>query len=632
VEESFEDQGELGEMKKKYQSELGLLKDMFPDWTDTDLVFALEEADGDIPATVDKITQGTVSQFSEVKKPKDRARSKAKEDVTPASFTDKAGSGSRARGRGGLEGTRGGRARGTERGRGGHRGGRGGHATTNGTAKDNTDAPALAADPSALDSSATTDAVDGSAGLPAQATTNSADTDAPRAPESNAGVGASAGADSSKNGAALDSGAKKSWASMFAQPKPVPAAVPKKAPVPQPAAAEPPVVPSQAEASTPEDEAAQIASTAVPEVQVAPSDSVDTPAERPETSEGDAADLTPSTVPLTEANVEHLPDDSVPPATFTAASTTGSLDPRNLTPLPQAPIGRPALGGYATSANRLAGTGGRTASFQRRLKEQQEAVVMPGHSAVDRAAVQFGSMGLNGEQGMDVDEEREEPETRQAPQSSPPSQPRTSLPPAPRQASDQPEVVPSAAPAVPTPKQAPGLPPASAQNQQQIQDPSLGQIPSQEQQANQYGQYGRYGQPGLQPDLSAQSQQKQHYDPFGHQTQNHYDQYGAHSQHQPHAQQQQQSSLSGLSSGPNDYPGYYTNEQQRLYSPYGGYGGSYAPQDTRSQSSQNQQDPSAIGQQRSASGFGSAQGDSAFGGQTQVQVRLRSQLPHRVQI
>jgi len=100
VEESIEDQGELGEMKKKYQSELGMLKDMFPDWTDTDLVFALEEAEGDIPATVDKITQGAVSQFSEVKKPKDRARSKAKEDITPASFPDKTGSGSRVRGRG----------------------------------------------------------------------------------------------------------------------------------------------------------------------------------------------------------------------------------------------------------------------------------------------------------------------------------------------------------------------------------------------------------------------------------------------------------------------------------------------------------------------------------------------------
>lgn len=57
-EESLEEQGELGEMKKKYALELPMLKDMFPDWTDVDLVFALQESDGDIPSTVDKITQG----------------------------------------------------------------------------------------------------------------------------------------------------------------------------------------------------------------------------------------------------------------------------------------------------------------------------------------------------------------------------------------------------------------------------------------------------------------------------------------------------------------------------------------------------------------------------------------------
>lgn len=59
LEESLDEQGELGEMKKKYASELPMLKDMFPDWTDVDLVFALQESDGDMPSTVDKITQGT---------------------------------------------------------------------------------------------------------------------------------------------------------------------------------------------------------------------------------------------------------------------------------------------------------------------------------------------------------------------------------------------------------------------------------------------------------------------------------------------------------------------------------------------------------------------------------------------
>ncbi|TKA73304.1 hypothetical protein B0A49_04550, partial [Cryomyces minteri] len=33
-----EDQGELGDMKKQYSSQLSMLKELFPDWTDVDLV------------------------------------------------------------------------------------------------------------------------------------------------------------------------------------------------------------------------------------------------------------------------------------------------------------------------------------------------------------------------------------------------------------------------------------------------------------------------------------------------------------------------------------------------------------------------------------------------------------------
>ena len=92
-------------MKKKYLAELGMLKPMFPDWTDTDLVFALEEADGDVEATVDKITTGSVSQFAEVKKTKDRARSKVKDEPTAAGASEKPAFSSRgSRGRGGFRG------------------------------------------------------------------------------------------------------------------------------------------------------------------------------------------------------------------------------------------------------------------------------------------------------------------------------------------------------------------------------------------------------------------------------------------------------------------------------------------------------------------------------------------------
>jgi hypothetical protein len=81
--------------------------------------------------------------------------------------------------------------------------------------------------------------------------------------------------------------------------------------------------------------------------------------------------------------------------------------------------------------------------------EQQEAVVMPGNHAVDRTAVQFGSMGLN---EADIDENREDTETRAQPPQHSPVAPRASLPP-----STQAPPAPTDVPAVSRP--APGLPP-----------------------------------------------------------------------------------------------------------------------------------------------------------------------------
>ncbi|KAI7325357.1 hypothetical protein KC315_g7963, partial [Hortaea werneckii] len=470
MEESLEDQGELGEVKKKFSSELGMLRDMFPDWTDTDLVFALQESDGDVGATVDKITQGNVSQFAEVKKPKDRARSKAKEEPATGSAIEKPAARG-GRGRGGFDSTRGGRGRASDRGRGGLRGGRGGHATTNGPQKDVVPASIPTNESAAWDTTTTT-----AADLaPSKNTT----ADAAKEPGQEAGQSSwgnvvtsestpATASEGMKSSLIPDGGPKKSWASMFSQPKPAPApVVPKQAPIPsQPPPAELVAsgeVPSKKEEMTvqeapKEPEPVQPA----PAIQETPAEPVPAPVPTGSVkSDGPLPNAASTKVPLTEENVEHLPDESHAPATQTVASTTGSIDTRNLTPLPnqQAPIGsRPPMGGYAATAYRATGAPGRSPSFQRRVQEQQEAVVMPGHNAVDRAAVQFGSMGLNGEPGPDVDEDREEPETQKALQPSPPAQPRTSLPPAPKQ---EPEAAIHGG--LPTPKQAPGLPPASQQ-------------------------------------------------------------------------------------------------------------------------------------------------------------------------
>ena len=57
--DDFADQGELGEMKKQYSSQLPMLKELFQDWTDVDLLFALQETDGDLTSTIERISEGT---------------------------------------------------------------------------------------------------------------------------------------------------------------------------------------------------------------------------------------------------------------------------------------------------------------------------------------------------------------------------------------------------------------------------------------------------------------------------------------------------------------------------------------------------------------------------------------------
>ena len=59
AETPYEDQGELGQLKKMYASKLSTIKEMFPDWTDEDLVFALQETSGDLERTIDRISEGT---------------------------------------------------------------------------------------------------------------------------------------------------------------------------------------------------------------------------------------------------------------------------------------------------------------------------------------------------------------------------------------------------------------------------------------------------------------------------------------------------------------------------------------------------------------------------------------------
>lgn len=500
-----------------------------------------------------------------------------------------------SRSRGGIDAARGGgRGRG-DRGRGGFRGGARGGApgvangvrATTPKSVPTTESPAWDAIPSANkeNESVDTNAGEGAPGgqwgsvIASEVTPNTA----------SEGV---------KSSLIPDGGPKKTWASMFAKPKPAPA------PAPKPEADAPPIEEPELAALTPDmlepTPPVGIENEGMPEI---------APVEPP------IDDMTPAITPskdeLTEDNVEHLPDASNrPPPTETAASQVGSTrDIGSATPsvahqsIAQQPIGRPGLGGFATSALKATNPSGRSASFQRRILEQQEAVVMPDSShSVDKATVQFGMMGLNGD-AVDVDEDREEAETRpQPPQQSPPSQPRASLPPAPR----QPPPPESAPEVMPTPKQTHGLPPAPQQplsQQQQSPNPIGAQLGAQPTQA--YNQFGRFGH---QPETGAPPQKQ--YDPFGQQAaQSPLDAYNS----VQGQQQAGQSHLGGQSSAQNDYSSYPTSDYQR--NAYQTYYNNYGQQHSATQ-----QDAGTT-QQRAGSGFGSAPGDSGYGSQAQ-QVRL----------
>lgn len=53
-----EDEGEIGQLKKQYSGKLSTIKEMFPDWTDEDIVYALQETDGDLESTIERISEG----------------------------------------------------------------------------------------------------------------------------------------------------------------------------------------------------------------------------------------------------------------------------------------------------------------------------------------------------------------------------------------------------------------------------------------------------------------------------------------------------------------------------------------------------------------------------------------------
>ena len=54
---------DLKKLKSKYSSQLSTLKELFTDWTDDDLLFAIQDANGDLEVAVDRISEGKLTHF-----------------------------------------------------------------------------------------------------------------------------------------------------------------------------------------------------------------------------------------------------------------------------------------------------------------------------------------------------------------------------------------------------------------------------------------------------------------------------------------------------------------------------------------------------------------------------------------
>lgn len=56
---AFDDEGDFGELRRKYGDKTSVIREMFPDWSEVDVLFALQETDGDENEAVTRIAEGT---------------------------------------------------------------------------------------------------------------------------------------------------------------------------------------------------------------------------------------------------------------------------------------------------------------------------------------------------------------------------------------------------------------------------------------------------------------------------------------------------------------------------------------------------------------------------------------------
>ncbi|KAI1160116.1 hypothetical protein F5B18DRAFT_541412 [Nemania serpens] len=561
---AFDDDGDIAQLRKQHGEKLALIKELFQDWSDADILYALKETDGDVELTATRISDGSISQWGEVPKTKKpAARLKTKPDTPSTGTTELSGNTRPTRG-GRSDGSRG-RARGNERARGSGRGRGAAHATTNGhRAKDGqlsvpTEEATAWAGAVAADESHLTELTNSTPTIPDSTADN-----VPVAPATTTNP--------VPKPVTSTQAAPKTWASMLRESStPKPAPKPKEAPVPKPAEVLEPLPPAEPVIAEPEPEP-QAGETPAP---TEPLVEEPVPTETVKIVEPEVV-LPPPEDDLTKVNLDLLPDESVPPTSATAASTAAdSWDTRQpaqpspaVTPLSasqaQHQAGRPAASGYAATALKATERpAARMPSYQRRLLEQEEAVRMPGNREVDRAAVQFGALNFI-EAEDDIDGDREDPETRTQPPPESPAAPRASLPPI-----AQPVSVPDSFPSAQKPTSSQPQAPGAATTPVAPPTGPASSITQQPQAPSTNSPYGRF--PQASSHEPAGFPQKP-YDTFSQQpatTSASFDSFPATTTQAPGPP-----TSGAFSSGPNDYSSYYTADQQsrNTYGAYYGYG------------------------------------------------------------
>lgn len=56
---TFEDEGEFAELRQQYGGKTSVIREMFPDWSEADILYALKETNGDETEAVTRMADGT---------------------------------------------------------------------------------------------------------------------------------------------------------------------------------------------------------------------------------------------------------------------------------------------------------------------------------------------------------------------------------------------------------------------------------------------------------------------------------------------------------------------------------------------------------------------------------------------